>query len=244
MVRPGEDSMIGLVTAALSIALAVWLWTGPETAALRLNRLIVREEDHRRHSLRRLLTRPSPARRAQAWRRASIELCQALSAELSAGRTPGEALTRAVSAVDLPDPEALRPVLAAARDGGDVSRALMSVAPAQGGEGLVRLAACWDVGVSAGAGLAAVVERVGSALRTAQAHRQEVAAQLAGPRATARMLAALPALGLLMGAALGMRPLDFLLGGVPGLLCLTSGIALDACGLWWTHRMAVRATEF
>jgi tight adherence protein B len=40
-----------------------------------------------------------------------------------------------------------------------------------------------------------------------------------------------------------MRPLDFLLGGVPGLLCLTSGIALDACGLWWTHSMAVRATE-
>ncbi len=97
--------------------------------------------------------------------------------------------------------------------------------------------------MSAGAGLAAVVERVGSALRTAQAHRQDVAAQLAGPRATARMLAALPALGLLMGAALGMRPLGFLLGGVPGLLCLTSGIALDAGGLWWTHRMAVRATE-
>ena len=43
--------------------------------------------------------------------------------------------------------------------------------------------------------------------------------------------------------ALGMRPLGFLLGGVPGLLCLTSGIALDAGGLWWTHRMAVRATE-
>ncbi|MET8000613.1 type II secretion system F family protein [Nonomuraea glycinis] len=235
--------MTGLLVATLSTALAVWLWTGPEPAELRLHRLTARKGDPWRHSLRRLLPRPSPARRAQAWRRASIELCQALSAELSAGRTPGEALTRAVSAVDLPDPEALRPVLAAARDGGDVSRALVSAAPAQGGEGLVRLAACWDIGVSAGAGLAAVVERVGSALRTAQAHRQDVAAQLAGPRATARMLAALPALGLLMGAALGMRPLGFLLGGVPGLLCLTSGIALDAGGLWWTHRMAVRATE-
>ncbi len=235
--------MTGLVTAALSTALAVWLWTGPEIAALRLNRLTAREEDLRRHSLPRLLTRPSPARRAQAWRRASIELCQALSAELSAGCTPGEALTRAISVVDVPDPEALRPVLAAARDGGDLSRALMAAAPAQGGEGLVRLAACWDIGVSAGAGLVAVVERVGSALRTAQAHRQDVTAQLAGPRATARMLAALPLLGLLMGAALGMRPLDFLLDGIPGLICLTGGIALDACGLWWTHRMAAHAAE-
>ncbi len=153
-------------------------------------------------------------------------------------------MTRAVTAVDFPDPEALRPVLAAARDGGDVRSALVSVAAAaQGGEGLVRLAACWDVGVSVGAGLAAVVERVAGALRTAKAHRQDVAAQLAGPRTTARMLAGLPVLGLLMGAALGMHPLDFLLGGVPGLLCLATGIALDACGLWWTHRMATRAAE-
>jgi tight adherence protein B len=55
------------------------------------------------------------------------------------------------------------------------------------------------------------------------------------------MLAALPALGLLMGSALGMHPLSFLFGSLPGLACLVSGIALDACGLWWTHRMATHA---
>ncbi|WP_240197707.1 type II secretion system F family protein [Nonomuraea lactucae] len=187
------------------------------------------------------MIRPSPARRADSWSRATVELCQALSAELTAGRTPGEALTRAVAAVDFPDPEALRPLVAAARDGGDVSAALISVAPTHGGEGLRRLAACWEVSVTVGAGLAALVERVGSTLRAAQAHRQDVAAQLAGPRATARMLAVLPALGLLMAGALGMRPLDFLFGSLPGLACLMAGIALDACGLWWTNRMALRA---
>ncbi|MEV0198691.1 type II secretion system F family protein [Nonomuraea sp. NPDC050691] len=232
------------LTAAMCATIAVWLWTGPEAAATRLRRMVSPTSPGRLflwQSVRRLATRPSPARRADAWRRATIELCQSLTAELTAGRTPGEALTRALEAVDFPDADALRPVVAAARDGGDVASALTSAAPAIGGEGLRRLAACWEVSVTAGAGLAALVDRVGSTLRTAQAHRQDVAAQLAGPRTTARMLAALPALGILMAAGLDMQPLDFLFGSVPGLACLVAGITLDVCGLWWTHRMAVRA---
>ncbi|MGW4472777.1 type II secretion system F family protein [Nonomuraea sp. NPDC004354] len=228
------------LTAALCGALALWLWTGPTRAHRRLSRLLgVRPPSPGPSSLWARVHRPSAARRAEAWHVASIELCQALSAELAAGRTAGEALTRALAAVDFPDP--LNPLAAAARDGGDVAAAFREVAPTQGGEGLRRLAACWEVSVSVGAGLSGPVDRVGTSLRAAQAHRGEVSAQLAGPRATARMLAALPVLGLLMGAALGMNPLGFLLGSVPGLGCLTVGVALDACGLWWTQRMASRA---
>lgn len=230
-----------ILTAALFTAVAVWLWTAPDTAALRLTRLTQRQPATHPRTLKALLTRPNKAKRADAWRRASIDLCHAMTAELSAGRTPGEALTRALATVDFPDPDALRPVSAAARDGGDVSTALLRAAPDEGGEGLRRLAACWDVSATVGAGLSALVDRTASTLRAAQAHRQDVAAQLAGPRATARMLAILPAVGLLMAAALGMQPLAFLLGGLPGLLCLMAGLALDACGLWWTHRMATRA---
>ncbi|MEV0594384.1 type II secretion system F family protein [Nonomuraea cavernae] len=233
--------MTAALLAAMSTATALWLWTGPDLAMARLRVLTSDERTWPRPSLRRYVVRPSPARRADAWRRDTIELCQSLAAELTAGRTPGEALTRAVAAVGFPDPDALRPLVAAAKDGGDVSAALKAVAPAQGGEGLCRLAACWDIGVTAGAGLSALVERVGSTLRAGQAHRQDVAAQLAGPRATARMLAALPALGLLMAGALGMHPLDFLCGSLPGFACLVAGLALDACGLWWTHRMALHA---
>ncbi|WP_101786514.1 type II secretion system F family protein [Nonomuraea indica] len=233
--------MTTAIAAAISTAVAVWLWITPDPATARLIRLTSNEHPVRWRALRSRLTRPNPAHGADAWSRATIELCQALCAELTAGRTPGEALTRAVAAVDFPDPEALRPLVAAARDGGDVPAALTAVAPAHGGDGLRRLAACWEVSVTAGAGLAALVERVGTTLRASQAHRQDVAAQLAGPRATARMLAVLPALGLLMAGGLGMRPLAFLLGSLPGLACLTLGMALDACGLWWTNRMALRA---
>ncbi|MGW7484448.1 type II secretion system F family protein [Nonomuraea muscovyensis] len=233
--------MTPAIAAAISTALAVWLWTGPDAATARLIRLTSTEHPLRWRTLRQRITRPHPARRADAWSRATVELCQALSAELTAGRTPGEALTRGVAAVDFPDPDALRPLVAAARDGGDVPTALATIAPAHGGEGLRRLAACWEVSVTAGAGLSALVERVGSTLRASQAHRQDVAAQLAGPRATARMLAVLPALGLLMAGALGMRPLAFLFGSLPGIACLVTGMTLDACGLWWTNRMALRA---
>lgn len=228
------------IIAAFCAALAVWTWTGPNPATTRLSRLT---SPLATTPWPRLRLRPRTSSRTQAWQTSTIELCQSLSAELAAGRTPGEALARAISTVDFPDPDALRPLIAAARDGGDVPAALTAAAPAQGGEGLLRLAACWEVSVTVGAGLSSLVDRVGSTLRAAQAHRQDVSAQLAGPRTTARMLAALPALGLLMAGSLGMHPLGFLFGSLPGLACLTVGIALDACGLWWTHHLATQAEQ-
>ncbi|GIH63995.1 type II secretion system F family protein [Microbispora siamensis] len=237
----------GLLTglaAMLAAFFAAWVWAGPDSGTTRLAFLTRtrRPRDMRRFWVA-LTRRPRPWATAAAWRAASIELCQSLAAELSAGRTPGDALARAISSVSPPDPAALAPVVAAARDGGDVAAALVNAAPARGGEGLVRLAACWRVSVAVGGGLTALVERVCASLREAQAHREEVAAQLSGPRATARMLAGLPVLGLLMAAGLGMNPLAFLFGGPAGFACLVVGLALDAVGVWWTHRLVTRAEE-
>jgi tight adherence protein B len=182
-----------------------------------------------------------PSRAPQLWRVASIELCHGLGAELTAGRTPGEALSRAVQGVGFPDADVLKPILAAARDGGDVPTAMISAAPEHGGDGLRRLAACWQVSTRTGAALATLVDRVGLTLRAAESHRHEVSAQLAGPKATARLLAALPLLGILLAAGLGMRPLHFLFGSPAGLGCLLLGISLNACGLCWIHRLLTQA---
>jgi tight adherence protein B len=246
MTPPG-GLVTGLFTelvAMLAAALAAWVWAGPDAGTTRLASLTRtrRSKDMRRFWVV-LTRRPRPGTTAAAWREASIELCQSLAAELSAGRTPGDALARAVSSVSPPDPAVLAPVVAAARDGGDVAAALLNAAPARGGEGLVRLAACWRVSVAVGGGLTALVERVCASLREAQAHREEVAAQLSGPRATARMLAGLPVLGLLMAAGLGMDPLAFLFGSPAGFVCLVVGLALDAAGVWWTNRLVARAED-
>ncbi|MFI7043642.1 type II secretion system F family protein [Streptosporangium sandarakinum] len=231
-----------MTAAAVFLAtLAAWLWTGPDPGTARLLRMGRRPFRRLPPLKERIFRRSRPARRAAAWRAASLELCQGLAAELAAGRAPGEALARAAAVVEFPDPVAIRPLVAAARDGGDVPAALLAAAPQHGGEAFRGLAACWRVSATAGAGLSVLVDRVTASLREAQAHRQEVAAQLAGPRATARLLAALPALGLVMATVLGMRPLHFLFGGPAGFCCLLAGLALDGCGLWWTHRLAARA---
>ncbi|WP_433330596.1 type II secretion system F family protein [Spirillospora sp. CA-294931] len=110
-----------------------------------------------------------------------------------------------------------------------------------GAEGLRLLAACWRVGAERGGTLATVLDGLAEALRDDEAQRQEVAVQLAGPRATARLLAVLPVLGLAMSAAMGGNPLVFLFTTLPGVACLVVGVGLDLTGLWWTQRLVQSA---
>lgn len=80
-----------------------------------------------------------------------------------------------------------------------------------------------------------MVERVIES-RTDDAHtRTALAAALAGPRATARMLALLPVLGIGLGSLLGTQPLSWLLG--PGIPAFIAGGVLAGVGAWWTHRI-------
>ncbi|MEW2356504.1 type II secretion system F family protein [Spirillospora sp. NPDC029432] len=120
---------------------------------------------------------------------------------------------------------------------------LEELASRPGAEGLRLLAACWRIGAERGGSLATVLDGLAAALRDEEAQRQEIATQLAGPRATARLLAGLPVLGLSMAAALGADPLRFLFATLPGIGCLLGGVTLNALGLWWTSRLAESAAE-
>ncbi|MET8246698.1 type II secretion system F family protein [Streptomyces sp. NPDC005202] len=187
-------------------------------------------------------TRLARAARGARERRADavIALCGALAGEVRAGRQPGEALLRA--ARDLAGVgDAQAAVLAAARFGGDVPGALATAARQPGAEGLLGLAACWRVAVDQGAGLAAGLDRLEGALRAERDQRADLRAQLAGARATAVMLAGLPALGLLLGTAMGADPLHVLLHTGAGLGCLVIGGVLEGVGLWWALRIVRRA---
>ncbi|MZF84426.1 type II secretion system F family protein [Streptomyces sp. SID5643] len=172
---------------------------------------------------------------------AVVALCGTLAGEVRAGRQPGEALLRAArDCGGLAGAQAT--VLAAARFGGDVPDALATAAGQPGAEGLRGLAACWRVAVDQGAGLAAGLDRLAAALRAERDQRADLRAQLAGARATAVMLAGLPALGLLIGTALGADPLHVLLHTGAGLGCLAAGGVLEGLGLWWVQRI-VRGAE-
>ncbi|AJP02629.1 membrane protein [Streptomyces cyaneogriseus subsp. noncyanogenus] len=188
-------------------------------------------------------------RRAAALRRARerradavIALCSAVAGEVRAGRQPGEALLYAAREGEvLGDGQAT--VLAAARFGGDVPGALAAAARQPGAGGLLGLAACWRVAVDRGAGLAAGLDRLEGALRAERDQRADLRAQVAGARATAVMLAGLPALGLLLGTALGADPLHVLLHTGAGLGCLLAGAVLEGLGMWWAMRIVRGAEE-
>lgn len=233
--------MIGTIeAAALCAAAATWVLAGPAPAARRLSLIHQPQAPPTRlpATLKTWLAGLKERRREEhLWRVAVIELCDGMAAELAAGRTPEEAVKITAAVLDSRISQEL-----AIPDDASTADHLERLASRPGAEGLRLVAACWRIGAERGGTLATVLDGLASALRDEEAQRQEVAAQLAGPRATARLLAGLPLLGLGMAAALGTNPFAFLLGTLPGAACLTVGVALDAAGLLWTHRLA-RAAE-
>jgi len=180
------------------------------------------------------LRRRSTTRRAAAVRRAAVvATCDLLAAELRAGQPPPRALARAAQSF----PE-LKPAASAARLGGDVPATLREAAILPGGASLATVAAAWQVAHRTGAGLADVLDRTAEGMRVEEATRQEVAASLAAPRATARLLALLPVFGLLLGSGVGVNPWSFLFSTTPGLVCLALGCGLALTGLAWVERLA------
>ncbi|WP_246042266.1 MULTISPECIES: type II secretion system F family protein [Streptomyces] len=195
--------------------------------------------------LRRWLRARQRQRERSARRAGVIALCGAAVGELRAGAQPGQALTAALrrSAVGpgAPGP-AETAVLAAAAFGGDVPAALREAAREPGAEGLVGMAACWQISVDGGAGLAAGLDRLEGALRAERDRQESLRAQLAGARSTTAVLALLPLVGLLIGSGLGADPLGVLLHTPVGWGCLVAGSLLEGLGLLWCSRI-VREAE-
>jgi tight adherence protein B len=182
--------------------------------------------------LRAGVRRPRGSPREVARRRASVlALAERLAAELQGGAEPRAALSGAARA----SPGLAALAAAAELPSGDVAATLRAL----GCDGARDLALLWEVGESSGAGLAAPAGRLAAALRDDEQVRREVAAQLAGPRATAWLLAGLPLFGLAMGAALGARPVDVLSSRF-GLALVVPGLVLEALGLLWTRAIARR----
>ena len=185
------------------------------------------------------------AARTRATGRATVaaalpELCRATAAELRTGAPPSVALTRA--AADAPPALAahVRRLATAADLGPPPPPDEWAALP--GADHLRALGALWSVAADAGNGLADGLDRLAASLAAEERRRADVAAQLAGPRVSAAVLAALPLAGIALAASLGARPVAFLLATPVGLACLAGGAALDATGVWWVRRITRNAT--
>ena len=191
-----------------------------------------------RHALRRRRAQDAAARE----RARLAEALGALAVELRIGRPVPDALDVAAQAACGPAAEALAAAAASYRWGGDLAGTLDRPDSAAQ-DALAALAVCLAVCARSGHGLAHAVERVRDSCRVQEEQRSAVETGLAGPRATAVLLAALPLAGLALAGLLGADPAHVLLGTPAGWVCVVLGVGLDGLGLLWARRIASSAAS-
>lgn len=162
-----------------------------------------------------------------------------LVGELRVGAHPVRAFDTAADETVGPVSECLRAVAARARMGADVAAGLRAAAgPSVLPANWERLAVCWQLASDHGLAIAALMRAAQRDIVERQRFSSKVESGLAGARATAAILAALPVLGILLGQLIGARPLRFLFGG--GGWFLVVGLTLLCAGVWWSDRITDR----
>ncbi len=166
---------------------------------------------------------------------------EVLVGELRVGAHPVRAFAVAADETSGTVAVALRAVAARARLGADVPAGLVDAArssalPAH----WQRLAVCWELACEHGLATATLMRAAQRDIAERQRFSARVSSSMAGARATAAILAALPVLGVLLGQLIGARPLNFLLGGGVGGWLLVVGAILACGGQLWSDRITDR----
>jgi tight adherence protein B len=203
------------VTVALSAVLAVGTWQ------LRRRRRIAQ-------------------RRARQEGRALNTALELLTGELRAGAHPVRAFEAAAGETAGSVGAGLRTVAARAGLGADVPAGLRAAGVQSGlGAHWERLAACWELAAQQGLPIGVLMRAAQLDIAERQRYSAQVDAAMAGARATATILAALPVLGVALGELLGAAPVSFLSHGSGGWV-LFAGVLLLCAGVLWSGRITDR----
>ncbi len=183
-----------------------------------------------------------PTRRGAPRFDAAAALVQRLAVLMDAGIPPVAAWRYAAAGGGSPVAAAVAASPAAGHELPDAIREAARAAPVAERSAWLAVAAAWRVAVEAGAPLAPTLARLAEVLRGLAQSVRDVEVALAGPVATARLVLALPAVGLLFGAVMGFGTVGVLFGTIPGAGCLALGGALVAAGFRWNRRLVRRAS--
>ncbi|OHT83266.1 type II secretion system F family protein [Mycobacteroides saopaulense] len=104
-----------------------------------------------------------------------------------------------------------------------------------------RISRGWTLAQRHGLAIADLLAACKTDLQERQRFTARVAAGLAGPRATAAVLAGLPVAGIGLGQMIGARPLTVLCSGGAGGALLVVGVMLACVGLLWSDRITGKA---
>ncbi|SFS57354.1 type II secretion system F family protein [Saccharopolyspora flava] len=165
------------------------------------------------------------------------EALRLLVTQVRAGAHPANAAEGAAAESGPAVAGLFRDLAATARLGGDVTA--LSETPLSGRprEPVRRLTRAWELAERHGVALAELLDSLRRDVERRTAFRREVAAKMAGPRATAGVLTGLPVLGLLFGQAAGASPFAVFGSGPGGQLLLLAGVALLIAGVLWSSRL-------
>ncbi len=222
----------GSAAGCVAVALATTLPVATSGAAAMLGGTIGLR---RRRRIRR--------RRGAAEARALEIALDVLVGELRAGAHPVRAFEVAAAETGEPSVAAgFHAVAARARLGADVAAGLRSVAGASAlPRHWERLAVYWQLGCEHGLAISTLLRAAQGDIAERQRFSDQLNSGLAGARASAAILATLPAFGVLLGELIGASPVRFLLSrGGSGLLA--AGAALVCAGLLWSDRITGRLT--
>lgn len=103
------------------------------------------------------------------------------------------------------------------------------------------LAAAWSVAMDAGAPLAVALRDLAGSLRDLAQVQRDVRVALAAPVSTARIVLALPAVGVLFGMLLGFDTATVLFATPIGWGCLIAGAGLVFAAARWNRRLVAAA---
>ena len=214
----------GLAAAAVSL-LCLPLTTLLAAAAVTSMSVI-----RRRRSIRR--------GRAAGEGRALVAALEVLVGELRVGAHPVRAFEAAAEESTGTVGTALSTVAARSRLGADVASGLHAAATRSTlGTEWIRMAVAWQLAADHGMAISTMMRTVQTDIVERQRFWARVQANLAGARATAVILAALPVLGIALGELIGATPIAFLTGGGIGGWFLVAGTGLLCAGLWWADRI-------
>lgn len=167
---------------------------------------------------------------------------EVLVGELRTGVHPVTAFGTAAGEVSGPVCHGMSAVAARARLGADVAAGLEDVAATSRlPMHWERLAACWRLAHVHGLSIATLMRTAQRDIIERERFSSHVEAAMAGPRATAAVLAGLPVVGIALGQLIGARPLAFLCGPGAGGWLLVIGVLLACAGLMWSDRITERA---
>lgn len=182
------------------------------------------------------------SRRAQQHRAECVALLEGLETvigELRIGTHPSAAAAVAAGEVQGVAARAFSIGSARSRLGGSAAAGLRNAESVIAAE-LARIADAWQLADQHGLALAELLVAARADLSSRIRFRDRTTAALAGARASAVVLAALPLLGIALGHLMNADPLQVLLTPGPGTALLPLGTALICAGLLWADAITAQ----